>query len=360
MYLLRLSFGIVRANHFMRTTPLRQWEEHAKKFDATIRGATELIIKHNLPSAAYDQACVSTRFGGLGIRKVVDHAPIAFAASYNESHAQCGESWMNVTKVPEGAPSQRAGSEILDRKTLDRLIDQGNDREKQRLRRLDCKHANSWITSLPSATDGRDTIMDPKIYSTAVARLLGLPVYNNSIPCPLCQQSMDVLGDHALCCKKTQDTITRHNRVRNLMFKLGELGVLSPQMEKLGLLGPTDDSKRRPGDVSFANWRNGRGLAIDVAVICPLAASHLHQEEPCEIYAERQKHKRYDAGFKGSRYEFAAMVFETSGAVNSEGNDIIKQLIRFASKRECVGNSSFAALGPVFPAVFKPLWLKRS
>ena len=89
-------------------------------------------------------------------------------------------------------------------------------------------------------------------------------------------------------------------------------------------------------------WRNGRGLAIDVAVICPLAASHLHQEEPCEIYAERQKHKRYDAGFKGSRYEFAAMVFETSGAVNSEGNDIIKQLIRFASKRECVGNSSFA------------------
>ena len=97
---------------------------------------------------------------------------------------------------------------------------------------------------------------------------------------------------------------------------------------KLGLLGPTDDSKRRPGDVSFANWRNGRGLAIDVAVICPLAASHLHQEEPCEIYAERQKHKRYDAGFKGSRYEFAAMVFETSGAVNSEGNDIVKQLIQ--------------------------------
>ena len=95
---------------------------------------------------------------------------------------------VNVTKVPEDAPSQRAGSEILDKKTLDRLIEQGNDREKQRLRRLDCKHANSWITSLPSATDGRDTIM------------------------------------------------------------------------------------------------------------------------------ERQKHKRYDAGFKGSRYEFAAMVFETSGS----------------------------------------------
>src|SRR6185295_2151303 len=120
------------------------------------------------------------------------------------------------------------------------------------------------------------------------------------------------------------------------------LGVLSPQMEKLGLLGPSDKSKRRQGDVSFANWRYGRGLAIDVAVICPLADSHVNQEEPCEVYAERQKHKRYDAGFVGSNYDFVAMVFETSGAVNSEGNDIIKQLIHFASKRECMGNSSFA------------------
>jgi hypothetical protein len=153
---------------------------------------------------------------------------------------------------------------------------------------------------------------------------------------------MDILGDHALCCKKTQDTITRHNRVRNWIFKLAEIGLLRPQMEKLGLLGPTDESKRRPGDVSFELWRYGRGLAIDVAVICPLAPSHLHEEEPCETYATRQKHARYDSGFVGSRFDFAAMVFETSGAVNNEGADIIRQLIRFASKREGTGNSSFA------------------
>lgn len=30
MYLLRLSYSIVRANHFMRTTPLPQWLNHAK------------------------------------------------------------------------------------------------------------------------------------------------------------------------------------------------------------------------------------------------------------------------------------------------------------------------------------------
>ena len=339
LYLLRLSYGIVRANHFMRTTPLSQWENHALEFDRVVRSATEKIIRKPMDDAAYEQAGVSPRFGGLGIRKVMDHAPVAFSASFSASINICGENWLNASSRPASI-GQRAASELVDRRTLNSLLENAQPRDKQRLRRLDHKHANAWITALPSNTDGRDTIMGPKIFCTAVARLLGLPVYSNSNPCPLCQQPLDLLGDHALCCKKTQDTITRHNR--NWLFKLGELGGLHPQLEKLGLLGPTDSSKRRPGDVSFELWRYGRGLAIDVAVICPLAPSHLQQEHPCELYAERQKHARYDAGFKGSRFDFAAVVFETSGAVNSEGNDIIKQLIRFASRRECVGNSSFA------------------
>ena len=60
--------------------------------------------------------------------------------------------------------------------------------------------------------------------------------------------------DHALCCKKSGDRITRHNRLRNLVFKLADTGLLRPEMEKLGILGPTDKSRRRPGDVSIKDW----------------------------------------------------------------------------------------------------------
>lgn len=35
----------------------------------------------------------------------------------------------------------------------------------------------------------------------------------------------------------------------------------------------------------------------------------------------------------GSTYDFSAMIFETSGAVNAEGESILKQLFRFAAKR---------------------------
>jgi len=44
LFLLRISFGIVRAVHFMRTTPLRQWEKQGIKFDNLIRDAAEQIL----------------------------------------------------------------------------------------------------------------------------------------------------------------------------------------------------------------------------------------------------------------------------------------------------------------------------
>src|ERR1700745_1737828 len=72
MYLLRLSYGIIRANHFMRTTPLLQWSKHSVEFDKIVLNTTQSILGYTLPPPAYDQACVSTRFGGLGIRKIVD------------------------------------------------------------------------------------------------------------------------------------------------------------------------------------------------------------------------------------------------------------------------------------------------
>ena len=69
---------------------------------------------------------------------------------------------------------------------------------------------------------------------------------------------------------------------------------------------------RRPGDVTIPVWRSNKGLAIDVAVTCPLASSNLHHKEPCEDYAHH-KHAYYDSDFKGTAFEFAAMIFETTG-----------------------------------------------
>ena len=48
--MLRVSYIIVRAVHFMRTTPLEQWMEQAVKFDSMTRSAIECILADPLTS----------------------------------------------------------------------------------------------------------------------------------------------------------------------------------------------------------------------------------------------------------------------------------------------------------------------
>ena len=135
------------------------------------------------------------------------------------------------------------------------------------------------------------------------------------------------------------DLITRHNSIRNLMDKLASEGLLSPIMEKKGILGPT--SGRRPGDVTIPLWSQGKGLAIDVAVTSPFNRKAVRSSSPCEDYAAQQKHGKYDASFRGKNYLFAAVVFETTGAINEEGARVLSQLARFAAKRQGREFSSF-------------------
>ena len=80
------------------------------------------------------------------------------------------------------------------------------------------------------------------------------------------------------------------------------------------MLGNT--TGRRPGDVMFPLWTEGKALVIDVAVTSSLIATYERLLEPCEWNAATQKHGKYDADFKGT---FCAMIFETLGAVNVEG-----------------------------------------
>ena len=69
----------------------------------------------------------------------------------------------------------------------------------------------------------------------------------------------------------------------------------------------------------------------------------LSSSEPCESYAKTQKTDRYAPAFEKSDYDFTPVVFETSGAVNKEGESVLKQIIRFASKREGITHTVFAA-----------------
>jgi hypothetical protein len=84
--------------------------------------------------------------------------------------------------------------------------------------------------------------------------------------------------------------------------------------------------------VTLPLWADGKGLAIDVAVTCPLQKASVRQFNPCEEYASTKKHGKYDKGFEGVNYLFCAMVWAL-GAINEEGEEVLREVFRFAAKR---------------------------
>jgi len=169
LFLLRISFSIVRAVHFMRSTPLDLWREQAVVFDSKIRDAAETIIARPMTDRVYAQACLTPTLGGLGLRKTVEHADGAFAASWHESRTTAAEVWIRPAGVPEFAGSQQFTSKRFDVAKHEWLLKTAPDeREFQRLSRVAQPHACGFITAVPSCEDGYDTIIEPRNFRTAV------------------------------------------------------------------------------------------------------------------------------------------------------------------------------------------------
>ena len=81
--------------------------------------------------------------------------------------------------------------------------------------------------------------MRPRNFRIAVAYRLGMNVLDEEISCPLCKQLIGEFGDHAICYTKSGDLIIRHNSMRNLIEDFASDGMLSPVLEKEGILGNT-------------------------------------------------------------------------------------------------------------------------
>jgi len=221
--------------HFMRTTPLRQWQKQGEQFDGMVRTAAERILGFPMDERTFAQAALTPKLGGLGLRKSVEHADLAYSASWHESQKQARETWVRPPQVSEAHVQQSVASFKFDEQMHTYLVDTApNDREKQRLLRVAQPHASAFVTAVPSDEDGKDTILRPRIYRTAVAYRLGVPVLSNELPCPLCTQHINIYGDHAICCAKSGDLVIRHNTLRNLVNSIASDGLLSPILEKKG------------------------------------------------------------------------------------------------------------------------------
>ena len=78
----------------MRTTPLSLWSKQAGEFDEKVSQTVFQCLGLKPTDEADAQASVSTTIGGLGVRRILDHANGAFTASWHEAQVITCEKWI--------------------------------------------------------------------------------------------------------------------------------------------------------------------------------------------------------------------------------------------------------------------------
>ena len=115
-----------------------QWSVQAEQFDTIVRETVEQILGTKLTADCYEQACMSTKIGGLGIRRVAHHADGAFTASWHEASRTAIEEWSKPVSCGPEHQYQSVVSANLDRSILDGLISRAGKRDAQRSSAIGC------------------------------------------------------------------------------------------------------------------------------------------------------------------------------------------------------------------------------
>ena len=79
---------------------------------------------------------------------------------------------------------------------------------------------------------------------------------------PACHVINDTIGDHAISCAIGGEHISKHNHVRDEIFKAAVEAGLGPVSEPGGLLPGSDD---QPADVLIPIWTEGRDTVVNPA-----------------------------------------------------------------------------------------------
>ena len=282
--LLRNVFTLPKLMHTIKCTPCFLVKEFLQEFDKLQCSILSDISNATISTgdAAWTQATLPVKYGGLGIKSAVTLAPSAFLASasasydlihqilpdhfFDYSYQSFDESlaiWKHGhnTPPPSGrtAHKLKAWEEPHVKASLDSLLNSAID-NSSRLRILSAarKESGAWITSLPSSSLG--TRIEDEVVRIAIGLRLGIPLSPPQI-CFQCLALRDPLGRHGLSCYKNDTWNAEINRV--IKTSLESISI-STHLKPTYL---TLSDGTHPDGVTETSWRYGQPLAWGVTVV---------------------------------------------------------------------------------------------
>ena len=168
--------------------------------------------------------------------------------------------------------------------------------------------------------------MDDDSLRIAVGLRLGVPICGPHL-CHHCGAEVDVMGRHALSCRKSEGRHHRHAVVNDIIHRTLASAHVPSRLEPPGLL--RSDGKR-PDGVTVVPWKCGRLLVWDATcpdTFAPSYSSHatLAAGEVAAL-AEERKCAKYN-GLPVTHF-FTPVAIETSGVIGVKSVEFLKELGR--------------------------------
>ena len=143
----------------------------------------------------------------------------------------------------------------------------------------------------------------------------------------MCGATLDVFGNHALCCKHGSARGVRHsevnNRIKEALDRAGCISVLEPP----GLI--RQDGKR-PDGATVLPFEDGLPIAWDATIIHTCAPSYLrvstHEAGAAAAAAEERKRLKYIS--LSGRVVFYPVALETLGAFGRSASELFDTIAR--------------------------------
>jgi hypothetical protein len=359
--LLRVSLGVQRIAHLLRVLWSPLTDEFVSSADWDMRVAFESILGCGCPDAAWIQAGLPIRNGGLGLQQPMQVHAAAFVAScLAEAAGVCSvdgaeappqeefwaaaarlattlgscrnplPEWLAARKIPSAGVlvegqclKQQYWSGLWSTKVGEELLLTVGQRDTVRLLRQREPHAGAWLSAYPSEALGLH--FGDEEFRLLLKFHLGLPVMHveeTGCACEDCGEPLDIFGDHAVSCRMA-GAYSRHNQVASSLEAIAKAAGFVTHREV-----PVDGLER-PADLEIVNWHEGKPAAVDPTVIHSLNVSQDWRSASALAVveaAEEAKVQHYEASCERAGMQFHPVGMDLFGGFGPRASEFLKTL----------------------------------
>jgi hypothetical protein len=249
-----------------------------------------------------------------------------------------------ISKNPRGVRS-RATRLLYEAKYSSLLV--GVEARKELLLRVGREPgARAAVGCVPNSFLG--TGIPAKRFRRLLRRCLGLPIFsqppdnNGRLKCLLCDDLMDVFGDHAVSCSFDGLRTRKHNNVRDILEEFCRLAGFYVKKEEFRLVS---NGWQRPADLRVANWVSCTDAWFDVSVVNTHAQTYFAKGLREFGAAARTMEKSKETGAKDTASSlgviYKPMVFTCWGGSGDSALFALRKLAFLAAERNGDNMSSY-------------------